>query len=520
MLVGSLVTTAAETPPNLQTGGPSKPGDFVLQIIDPRSDAASTTSGFLNVLGRTSPDAKVSVAGEAAAVFATGIFVRDQVPLQMGENKIRIVATAPDGSQIERLVAVTRTVETAGPAASPEGGERRADNAGKLESWNEAELRLARVKEDGAALSFGVHEVRLGGPYLAELPAGTLLHVTGMQGGNYRVRLSSDFDAWVAERDVELLPSGTPLPHLVFTSLSVYGEASADYVAIPYGAPVPFSVTPSTSPSGRAAVEIDFFGAHNAATWISHASTAKAVREVTVKQVATGHLRVCVELHESQLWGYQWTVTNNSLRLCVRRPLTLASAPDSPLKGLTIALEPGHGGSNSGARGVSGSQEKDINRMAVEELTRLFRASGAQTVVVRENDEEPSLAERTRRAVSSNADLFISVHANSAGHERGYLRVSGASTYFKWSFSRDFSEAIHKRLLAHTKLGDFGNVGNFNYYPIRVNTWMPAILVEQAFMSNPQDEARMLDPVFREEMMRAVVLGAEDWLRSVQGGVK
>jgi N-acetylmuramoyl-L-alanine amidase len=44
------------------------------------------------------------------------------------------------------------------------------------------------------------------------------------------------------------------------------------------------------------------------------------------------------------------------------------------------------------------------------------------------------------------------------------------------------------------------------------------MLVEQAFMSNPEDEAKMLDPVFRKEMMRAVVLGTEDWLKEMRAG--
>ena len=108
------------------------------------------------------------------------------------------------------------------------------------------------------------------------------------------------------------------------------------------------------------------------------------------------------------------------------------------------------------------------------------------------------------------------MHANSAGHQRGYLSVSGTSTYYKWPFCRDLSDAIHARLLEGTKLGDFGNVGNFNYYPLRANTWMPSMLVEQAFMSNHEDEAKMLDPMFRKKMMRAVVLGTKDWLKRMR----
>jgi len=237
---------------------------------------------------------------------------------------------------------------------------------------------------------------------------------------------------------------------------------------------------------------------------------------VTIRQVATDHLRLCVELKGKQLWGYKCNVTNNAVVLTIRRPPKLARLPASPFKGLTIALEPGHGGNNSGARGVSDSQEKDINRRAVEELARQFEAAGAKIFIVRQGDDSTSLAERVRHAVATNANLWISVHANSAGHQRGYLSVSGTSTYYKWPFCRDLADAIHARLLEGTKLGDFGNVGNFNYYPLRANTWMPSMLVEQAFMSNPEDEAKMLDPVFRKKMMRAVVLGTKDWLKRMR----
>lgn len=614
LAASSLLGCAKIRPSPAANGQAAASAEFTLQIMDPRQETSSTTRGFVNILGRTAPDATVRVGHETAAVFATGIFVRDQVPLQLGENRIAIVATAPDGQQLEQVVTVNRAAETVAAPKPPRDGltidaasiepsrnvflmrgdvlelsfrgtpgqvaeyrlassnwrpldETRdpatgkssglyranfvagnetesaeapvqfrlrrtettssdapaggpavveAESRGKAGFWDEATVRLARVKEDGAALSFGLHEVRLGGPYRAELPAVTLLRVTGMRGGNYRVQLTAGIDGWVSSRDVDWAPPSTPLPHLSFTSVSAYGDAFADQVVIPYSAPVPFAVMPTMSPGGRAAIEIDFFGAHHAATWISHRLTTKAVREVTVQQVAADHVRVCVELHARQLWGYQWTVTNNAFRLTVRRPPALATPPASPLKGLTIALEAGHGGPNSGARGVSGSLEKDINRMAVDDLARQFEAAGARIIEVREGDTNPTLGERTRRAIAANADLFISVHANSAGNERGYLRVSGTSAYYKWPFSRDFSAAIHARLLAHTGLDDFGNVGNFNYYPIRVNTWMPSMLVEQAFMSNPADEAKLLDPEFRKQMMRAVVLGTQDWLEKMR----
>ncbi len=588
--------------------------DFSLRILDPRGEATSTTREAANILGRCSPRAKVVVGGEKAWVFGTGVFVRDNVPLQMGENRIAVVATGPKGQKVEQVVTVTRVALIAPPpepserrleideksiepaeedilshgdilevsfrgtpgqsaeyslsadawrpmaevldersgkssglyraslvvtptpdlttspvrfrlqAKTPEGsgvritGERVVEVASRagVGFWDDGKLRLVRVVTDGASVSFGIHEVRLGGPYLTELSRGTVLRVTGMRGGNYHVQLCPDLDGWVGSRDVEWAPAGTPMPHLSFTDLSVLGSEQVDRVAIPYGSPVPFAVTPTVSPSGRAAIDLDLYGAHNAATWLSHRPTAKAVREVTIQQVGVEHVRLRVELKGKQLWGYKYAVTNNAIVLTVRRPPRLAHFPASPFKGLTIALEPGHGGDNTGAGGVSGSQEKDVNRAAVAELARQLEAAGVKTVIVRKDDESISLAERVRRGVGANADLWISVHANSAGHQRGYLSVSGTSTYYKWSFCRDLADDIHTRLLDLTKLGDFGNVGNFNYYPLRANTWMPSMLVEQAFISNPQDEAKMLDPAFRKQMMRAVLLGMKDWLKRMR----
>src|ERR1019366_7145494 len=212
-----------------------------------------------------------------------------------------------------------KAAEAKGVKLVGEGVVEVASRAG-VAFWDEGKLRLVRAMGDGTSVRFGIHEVRLGGPYLTELSRGTVLRVTGMRGSNYHVQLCPYLDGWVSSRDVEWAPAGTPLPHLSFTDLSVFGSEQADRAAIAYSAPVPFAVTPTVSPTGRAAIDIDLYGAHNAATWISHRPTSKAVREVTIQQVGTDHVRLRVELNSKQLWGYRYAVTNNAVVLTVRRP--------------------------------------------------------------------------------------------------------------------------------------------------------------------------------------------------------
>ncbi|MGB9692155.1 MAG: N-acetylmuramoyl-L-alanine amidase family protein [Candidatus Sumerlaeaceae bacterium] len=585
---------------------------LLLKILDPEQLATTTTREFINVMGRTRPDAKVRVGDKPARVFATGIFVRDQVPLAPERNQIEVVAEASGEREartlvIERITKPVSELSTApqrlrlqaesvspsgevilspgeelivsvngtpgqmaafrvgdgewlpmveqqdGNSTAPTGryrgvfaaptrpaqgpqplefrlraqsprtspirilGPREVKLATKtcVTLWDGTKVHLARTRSDSTGLVYGLHEVRLGGPYVCVLPQNIILRLTGKREGYWHVALTPGLDAWVSENSIELLPEGTPPPHLFFTLVSVGGDELSDIVTIPFPKSdrVPYSVTPIVGPEGRAQIWVDFYGAHHATTWISHRPTAKTIREVTVEQPAREHVRVKIELSSKQLWGYLTEVTTGSLMVRVRRAPQLAEAPESPLKGLVVALEAGHGGPrNLGAQGVSGSHEKDINRMAVDELARQLQAKGATTVDVRPDDTDPSLKARAEKVTESSATLFISVHANSADQSRGYLRVSGTSTYYKYSFSRDLADAIHTRLLEMTKLGDFGNVGNFNYLPICEVTWMPSMLVEQAFMSNPEDEAKLLDPEFRSTMMKAVVQGIEDWL--------
>ncbi|HRD86603.1 MAG TPA: N-acetylmuramoyl-L-alanine amidase, partial [Rubrivivax sp.] len=79
--------------------------------------------------------------------------------------------------------------------------------------------------------------------------------------------------------------------------------------------------------------------------------------------------------------------------------------------------------------------------------------------------------------------------------------------------SRALAQALQRRLLEATGLPDLGWVGNFNYTPTRRVSRMPAVLVEQAFVSHPGEEALMLDPAFRARVARAIRQGLEDFLR-------
>jgi N-acetylmuramoyl-L-alanine amidase len=392
------------------------------------------------------------------------------------------------------------------------------ETTAKVGQWSADPERLYTVGVEGAELLHGLHEVRLGGPFLAELPPGTLLAATGRRGDFLRVQLAPDTTAWVAEKQLQPAEPGTPAPQAVFTSVSVSGDVQGaeggDVVNLPLAARVPYAVQAFVTPEGRQGLDIDVYGAQLATTWVSHRASATLVKQITVEQAAPGRVRLRVLPHASTLWGWRVERTPGALRVLLRAAPRLDAQAASPLAGLRVAVEAGHGSSaNLGAVGATGVPEKDINRWTAEALQAELQAAGAQVVVVREGDDNPNLRERARRVAESQAQLFVSVHANSTDTGAGFLRVSGASMFYKHAPHHALAAAVQKRVLAATGLDDFGVVGNFNYTPVRLSTWAPALLVEQAFVSHPGDEARLLDPAFRARLAKAVREGLEDFLR-------
>jgi N-acetylmuramoyl-L-alanine amidase len=131
--------------------------------------------------------------------------------------------------------------------------------------------------------------------------------------------------------------------------------------------------------------------------------------------------------------------------------------------------------------------------------------------LTRVTDESFENKERLLFFNRKKVDIVISIHLNSADNS---VDVKGTSTYYKHIGFRPLTMAIYKRLLS-LGLKGFGNIGNFNFI-LNSQTDQPNCLVETVFVSNPEDEAKILDPNFRKEMARKIVQGLKDWLAACQ----
>lgn len=368
--------------------------------------------------------------------------------------------------------------------------------------------RVGITKGSRPYLNYGLGTDRLGGAKLAFLEEGIKLTIDGKVGDQYRVKLTENQTAWIPENQVELLPIGTFPPKSITDSWAVYGGSKSDRVIIRLSEKLPFSTRQEINPTR---IIVDIYGATANSNWITQHLTSEAIKNLYYEQVESNLFRIIIEPTYKQIWGYDIGYSGNALEINIKKqPKNLS------ISNLKIILDAGHGGENRGALGASGLLEKDVTLDIVNRLEASLREKGAIVYKTREDDTYYLNSERINKIKSFDADLLISIHANSIGYSTDPKRVSGTSTYYKHICYRSLSLQIYKRLL-ELDLKPFGNIGNFNF-TLNSPTEIPNVLVETAFISNPNDEMKLMDPIFKEKIVYKIVEGLQDWLWESEDG--
>jgi N-acetylmuramoyl-L-alanine amidase len=240
-------------------------------------------------------------------------------------------------------------------------------------------------------------------------------------------------------------------------------------------------------------------------------------------------------------------------------PVPASPPPAAPVRPkvarlATIVIDPGHGGEDPGARGRLGSREKDVTLTIAKRLKELIDAEpDMRAVLTRDGDFYVPLQTRVDKARRVKADLFVSVHADA------FIRANArGSSVFALSERRATSEAArwlakkeneadlvggvnidvkdkylaqtlldlsqtatidHSLRLGNAVLGALGQVNTLHKAQVEQASFavlkspdVPSILVETAFISNPEEETRLNDEAYQIQLARAILGGIKRYL--------
>jgi N-acetylmuramoyl-L-alanine amidase len=349
------------------------------------------------------------------------------------------------------------------------------------------------------------------------------------------------------------------------------GVASASVKPTPPSAEVPSQVTaPGGAPAGGAPAGSDDVAASNAAT--TRLISELAARGEVKKFDAGANASAQVPAANVGLNSGVATATK-AAGTPVQVAGTASPAAESPaavppaeavktmkdvmrsrgMRPLVIAIDAGHGGQDPGATGMNGKREKDVTLAIARELARQINATpGLKAYLTRDTDVFIPLNNRAQLARKAGADMFVSIHADAAenraasGSSVYVLSLKGASSQrARWLADKEnasdliggvrlekTSGTLASVLIDLTQSGQMKasedaashvlsglsrlgrnhkpHIERANFAVLRTSD-MPAMLVETAFISNPDEERRLGDPAYQRQLARAVLDGVNTY---------
>ena len=170
-----------------------------------------------------------------------------------------------------------------------------------------------------------------------------------------------------------------------------------------------------------------------------------------------------------------------------------------------VVIDPGHGGPDPGAIGIGGIRETDVVLEVSKIVKDLLSEKGVKVVLTRKNEVDLDLPPRVSFANNTDADIFVSIHANAS---RGKRRdINGLETfYYRGWRGRLLAKRIQQQILRVSPGSPDRGVKLGRFYVIK-NTKMPAVLVEVGFLTGRLDARRLEKTTHRKRLAYAISKG-------------
>lgn len=438
---------------------------FALEIVYPKKNPctinASSTFfiGSINLTKESSNTLKINDID--VKVSSLGAFAQ-LVPLNFGTNNFKII------SSTEAInFAINR------PKPQPLTG-----SISKSALIEYPMMNNFYVKTDNAPLR--LTPVSSGINRMSHLPVNTQLLVNGEKGGFYRVYLNSKLSGWIAKSDTEQRET-----------------EKNEYSAIKLKE---FNIKEKK----------DFclyeFNLSSKTPYILKEENGLTLQLFNIEGQDDNTYSINIPM--PKLIGYDAFFDGDKFILKIRK--TLKVNQEKPLKNIIIAVDAGHGGSELGAIGCCGDTEKDINLAIAKDLQQELEKRGAKIVMTREDDITVSLQDRVDLAKDKDATLLISIHANALPDGQDPNKNRGTSIYYYHNQAKLLADNILSSMT--TQLCTQNDKIRQGSLALVRPTSSVSVLIEVAYIINPDDYALLLDKNFQTNCAKAIADGIEKYL--------
>ena len=338
---------------------------------------------------------------------------------------------------------------------------------------------------------------------ITPLPQGTRATITGRDGEWLRL----DYGGWIKAEEATIGTQGQPV-RTIMRSATMIDAGDWVEVRIPLQSTVPVTVDQS-----RDTLRLQL---HNttAETDIIRWLDLPWLRGIQWQQLDSDRVEFRFEfdpeVHAGQQWGYALRYDDTTLVLSLRKPPEMSV--DRPLAGVTILLDPGHGGPDDpGTRGPTGYPEKEITLTVARLIREQLEARGAEVVMTREEDADLWLNDRVAMIDATNPTIALSLHYNALPDSGDPINTSGLSTFWYHPQAEDLARVLHDDLVTQLDRPSYGVFWS-NFALTRPSNTL-AVLIEFGFAINPDEYDWIVDPEAQQRLAATFADSLEAWMR-------
>lgn len=436
---------------------------FALEIVYPKTNPAKINTSSAFFIGSISPSSKstdvLKINDVEVKVSEKGAFAQ-VVPLNVGVNNFKIISGADTIDFV-----IERTQPQSASVVPPSLIEYPIMSNFFVKTEN-APLRSTPVNA-------GINR-------LSHLSQDVQLSVNGEKGDFYRVYLNSKLNAWILKSDVEQREicqcQNSPS---VLNKFKVKEENDYCLYEFDLQRKVPFTLKEENG------LNLQLYN-------------------IAEQEDCTYLLNIPMP----KLFGYEAYYDKDKFFLKVRKaPKVIV---EKPLHDIVIAVDAGHGGTEFGAIGGCGDKEKDINLAISKNLHKELEKRGAKVVMTRVEDVNVSLGDRVKFAKEKDAMLLVSVHANALPDGADPINNKGTSVYYYQNQAKPLAESILCEMT--TQLGTQNDKVRQGSLALVRPTSSISVLIEVAYIINPDDYALLTDKDFQEKCAKAIADGIEKFI--------
>lgn len=349
---------------------------------------------------------------------------------------------------------------------------------------------------------------------LTLLPKGIRVSLEEVREEWGKVRLSHNYSGWILSKSYTKAPNAQIPSSPDLLNIKIKARQEGTMVEIKCAEPGAFVVTQWLSPP---TLLLDFHHAASKLYEIDFSPGDTVISHCQVTQREEDIVSIKFDLKHPPSSGYELEWKENTLLLFFRK--SLKERGIRGFKNLRVILDPGHGGSDTGAVGVHGTIEKDLNLSIALQLMQMLRSRGARVFLTRSSDRdvtskkattEEELRERVKIARARKGDLYLSIHFNAKPKVEEARRARGTYVYYYEPQSFLLASILAKHLALAVGEPTYGV--NFRSFHVIRQTAMPAVLLEVAFLSNPAEEKKLAQPIFQKRAVLGILNGLQRFL--------